>query len=201
MKNVFVVLLPQIEYLGSEKGCSHLYNRCIKERYQDKGYDIVAVNYMDEKGFVNLPNMKRISADITFKESSPYFTEEFKSPNFEEIAKRLHIEDCDKIVLGGFHCFDCVQKLAMEIYKLNPSIIIDTELTEMFTHRHRMSDFDYSSFNPNQKVESFLSLNDQPDGWEIERMLTKYSHPIWGMTEEYKNNLKTLLDNCSERED
>ena len=200
MKKMFVVLFPQEEYVGRDKGYIPHFNGCIKRRYQEKGYEVCAVNYIDSDGFVKLPKIKRVDADISFKQSSPYFTEFPKVPDFRKIAGDLKVEGYDEVVVGGYHCFDCVQKLAMEIYALNPNVMIDTELTEMFLHRHRMNDFDIENFNPNQKIDSFLSLEGEPDAWQVERMLKKYSHPIWCITDQYKKYLNDLLESNIEKE-
>ena len=73
--------------------------------------------------------------------------------DFKYLAKILNIEDFDEIVVGGFHCFDCVEKFSNEVYKINENVLVDSDLTEMFWGTIQFQEnFRFNEFNPNEKL-------------------------------------------------
>ena len=124
MKKVFVLLFPVRSFLGTDPS---LFNQCIKERYISKGYEFFVVKFKGGGlGFVDRVPNKVVDADITFEESNSATSKNWRYADFRSIAKQLNIHDCEQVVVGGFHCYDCVEKLATSISFLGNKVLVDT---------------------------------------------------------------------------
>ena len=197
MKNIFVLLFPQTEYLiNYQEKDIKLFNECIKKRYIDNGYLFYVVLYNgSDNGFISLNPNRTIEADITFEQSTPYTCKEWRYANFPKLAKDLELSGDDNVVLGGFHCNDCVVKLANEISKLNKRIIIDSDLTERFWHVSRFyDDWDISRYNADLQLKSFFE--ERKASCDINgltnRIIEKFSNTIWGVSEAILTKIKQL---------
>ncbi len=184
MKRAFILLFPQKEYL-SEVTDTQSFNDCIRLRYLNNDYDFIVVKYREsDLGIVNLKPDYVIDADITFEQSSPYTTKEWKYADFSYIAGKMPSIEYSQIVVGGFHCFDCVEKLANQIYKTNKNVIIDSDLTEMFWNVLTFQkDWDISTFKPEQKLERVLSVDRFTPSNMLKTIKERYENPIWGITQ------------------
>lgn len=192
-KSAIVILFPEWEFLGTRQSCIPLYNKCIQNRYLNNGYELVVIRYSGYRnnytgGIVKIPAQRIIDADITFAE------QQTKYADFEKLAKEIARKDYNQIVVSGFHCFDCVEKLAKEVFKLNQNVLVDTDLTDHFNFVSKYyNNWDISTFKPELKLEntirSFCSAS--PD--LINRVLEKYKHPIWGIPKQYVKCLKKQI--------
>ncbi len=196
MKKIFILLFPQIEYLDNQNNDANSFNECIKERYIKKGYEFVVVKYKySNLGFINLIPNRCIDADVTFEESNPYTSANFRYANFNLIANKLNLKDAKHIVVGGFHCYDCVEKFSKEIYKLNNNVLIDSDLTEQFwkTKKYQQN-WNIRNFKPEQKLEIILSLDCNSSHLLLQKIKKRYSHPIWGITDEMLKSLENKIN-------
>lgn len=194
MKKAIVILFPEDEYL--KKSCIPLFNECIEKRYLKNNYELIVVRYKGYRqdytgGIVNLNADKIITADITSLEQLN------KYADFENIAKEITKVQYKQIVIGGFHCFDCVKKLAMEVYKLNANVLIDSDLTEKFNFVSKFySGWDIATFKPELQIEYYR----KSFGWTadslIEIFLDKHNHPAWGIPQKY---IKSLQENVNSK--
>lgn len=185
MKKLFILLFPQKEYVTgyfTEEDIS-LFNDCIKKRYINKGYDFCVATFKNsDLGIVNFNPNKVVYADITFEESSPYTCKECRYADFKNLAEKVGVDKYDNVAVGGFHCYDCVVKFANEIYVINPNVIIDTDLTELFRNAYRYKEiFNIEKFNPDLKLkriynDSYIPLS------ILEKQKEKYQNPIWGIS-------------------
>ena len=199
MKKVFILLFPQTEY-KSQFDDPKPFNECIEKRYIQNGYEFWVVKYKEsDLGFVSLMPDKVFDADITFKQSTPQFCKDWRYADFKQMAKNLSLLGVNSIILGGFHCYDCVEKFANEIYKLNPNIVIDTDLTEMFWGR---SNYDESwrieKYDPDLKLRRMIETEDFLPS-EVDGFVKKYSHPMWNVSEEVLEQIKKFKP-ANERE-
>ena len=185
MKKAFILLFPQKEYLGEETDIQ-LFNDCIKQRYLNNNYDFIVVRYRgSDLGIVGIKPTYVIDANISFKESSPYTTKDWKYADFEYIANQVPIKNYNQIVIGGFHCFDCVEKLASQIYKTTKNVIIDSDLTEMFWYASRFQKgWDIKSYNPELKLQKVLSNDAITSLVKLKIAKERYESPIWGISQE-----------------
>lgn len=185
MKNLFILLFPQKEYVDgyfTEEDIS-LFNDCIRKRYIEKGYDFcVAAFKNSDLGIVDFNPNKVVGADITFEESSAYTCKNWKYADFKKLATKVEPIKYDNIAVGGFHCYDCVEKFANEIYLTNPNVIIDTDLTELFRNAYCYEEiFNIEKFNPDLKLKRVYSDEYIPLE-TLERLQEKFQKPIWGIS-------------------
>ena len=194
MKKVFILLFPQEEYLGTRKNSTHLFNECIKQRHIKKGYQFFVVRFKgSDLGIVSLTPDKIIDADITFDQSNSRGSTEWKYADFNLISSHLHIDDFSQITIGGFHCFDCVEKFASEIYKLNKNVIVDTDLTEQFWSVSQHQDrWDIAEFKPEQKLDRVFARKNCPTDM-LKQIVDRYKNPIWGISQETIESLETRI--------
>ena len=185
MKKLFILLFPQKEYVAgyfTEEDIS-LFNDCIKKRYIEKGYDFCVATFKNsDLGIVNFNPNKVVYADLTFGESSPYTCKNWKYADFKKLATKVEPIKYENIAVGGFHCYDCVEKFANEIYLTNPNVIIDTDLTELFRNTYCYEEiFNIEKFNPDLKLKRVYS-----DGYipleMLERLQEKFQKPIWSVS-------------------
>ena len=198
MKKIFVLLFPQQEYL-EERNDPKPFNNCIQKRYLKKGYEFYVAKYKDsDLGFVSLAPNKIIEANITFKESTPYFTQNWQYANFKDLAQKLNLSGNDNVVVGGFHCYVCVEKFAKEIYSLNQNTMIDSDLTELFWGVSKyIEGWDINNYNPNLRLKNMID-RDYIDPSQVDRYIEKYSHPVWKVS---KNVLDKIAAYKTSRED
>lgn len=185
MKKLFILLFPQKEYVAGyfTKEDISLFNDCIRKRYIEKGYDFCIATFKNSNmGIVSLKSHIIVNANITFGESSPYTCKNWKYADFKKLATKVEPIKYDNIAVGGFHCYDCVEKFANEIYLTNPNVIIDTDLTELFRNAYCYEEiFNIEKFNPDLKLKRVYS-----DGYipleTLERLQEKFQKPIWGIS-------------------
>ena len=203
-KKCFILLFPEKEYFGM-KSYEELkdFFKCINVRYRRKGYSFYVAKYLSSNDEM-LPYSydKSVEADISFLQSSPYFTQDWKYADMGHIASKLKIEDFEQIVIGGFHCHDCVYKLAKAIEKLNPNVLIDTELTEFFWSNKMQAgeDFDYENFDPDAKIWRFVN-NDFVLVSSAKSAVEKYQDKVYGISEEAFLALKKRLEKAIDEEE
>lgn len=182
-----VILFPEVEFLTcDDPKIIDKYNKCIQKRYIEKGFHPFVVNYKNSKGFYTFLNKTQIDSEIGF------YSKEALYPNFTHIVDKLGINKNDKIVVCGFHCFDCVYKLANEIYKVNKNVIIDSNLTDLFPTVIKQKNFDIEKFNPNDEIITTLyawEYNKKVPNLVKDKLYLKYSNPVWGIS---KKCLKKL---------
>ena len=81
----------------------------------------------------------------------------YSYPNQNFILNKLG--ETQKIIIAGFHMWDCVQKLAKSAYKRGIDTLVDEDLTEFFSWRISDKDFiidKYPTYNPRKyREESF----------------------------------------------
>lgn len=187
-RKLFILLFPQKEYVKgyfTDEDIS-IFNECIRTRYIEKGYEFCVANFKgSDLGIVALNPDKIANADITFEESSPYTCKDWRYADFNDLAKKIQAEKYSNVVVGGFHCYDCVEKLAKEIYSINTNIIIDTDLTENFRNSYlHEEDFKLDTFNPNIKLRRIFERDSVTPLGILEQMKERYSDQIWGISKE-----------------
>ena len=92
-----------------------------------------------------------------------------------------------------------MERLAKEIYSINPNIIIDTDLTEMFRNSYLYEkDFKLDTFNPNIKLRRIFAGDSVTPLGILEQMKERYSNPIWGIS---RDLLEVIDDRIKETEE
>jgi len=140
-----------------------MLNRCITERYRNHGFQI-AYALLDNEPLadtiIKYPEDKIIFVGIdakTHRTERPDGT--FTYPNQNYILNQLL--PLDRLVIGGFHMWDCVQRLAKTAYERNISVLVDEDLTEFFFSRvgdkHFQTDR-YPSYNPRSQEKHVFKM-------------------------------------------
>lgn len=128
-------------------------NKCIDLRYRQNGFEINFVNF-DNHSISEVVNVqvsdRIIKADIDYK---THTTEQpdgtFLYPNPDHILDQL--PRSKTLTIGGFHMWDCVEKLAKRAYERELDVLVDEDLTEFFVGRLNDPDFRidrFPSFDP-----------------------------------------------------
>ena len=152
MRKVFLYLYPISEYTNmylfrndenydnwNIKRPLPILNETIDKRYRQKGYEILYVLYPDRTifGLDRKENDKIILTDITFKEATGYkedgskkSEDELMYPSEQYLINQLG--NVDNVVVGGYHAYDCVKRVAEALYNNGIPTLIDLDLTDLF---------------------------------------------------------------------
>ena len=144
----FVFLYPVQEYFDRdmwalEESDKERLNRCIDLRYRQKNCDIIYYNF-NGHSISNIievrPTDKIRYVGLTFEEhTTPDTKGNFLYPDLEYMISQL--SDTQTLVIGGFHLFDCVDKLAQKAFESGLHILVDEELTDYFLGYSGNDDF------------------------------------------------------------
>lgn len=166
---VFLYPIPEIinfeikNHGWSEKGgvetfrekYSSTLNRCIDERYRQKGFGINFTIFDDcsVSEVISLQSLDRIiKVGLNFK----IHTVERIYPSQNYILGQLN--GVQVIRVAGFHMWDCVEKLANCAYGKGLDVLVDEDLTEFFSWRLNDQDFKvdkYPTYNPRKQGSMF----------------------------------------------
>lgn len=141
----FLFLYPLVEYIEDcnkylKKDVNYL-NEIIAARYRDTGYKVFWLAFsvpganksipdrFSKKIFV-APTDEVISCGISWWD----FQNDTLRPNQHYILDQLPA-NLSKLVLGGFHQFDCVDLLASIAWKRKLDVFVDEDTTHMFFSR------------------------------------------------------------------
>jgi len=155
-----------------EKGGIEIYrlkyktmiNKCIDLRYRKKGFNInyVIFNKSSLSNIIKLQESdKVIKIGLDFNtDHTKQKNEEYFNSNLDEILCKLN--NFSILRIGGFHMWDCVEKLAKKAYELGFDTLVDEDLTEFFTERLRDLNFkleNYPTYNPRKdQISEFNSF-------------------------------------------
>ena len=82
--------------------------------------------------------------------------------------------------------------LAIFILNINPNVIVDTDLTEMFKNAYLYErDFDMKIFKPELKLKRIIEMDRSIPISIWKKQKEKYQNPIWGIS----SNLLEKIDN------
>ncbi len=135
-----------------------LLNLCIQQRYRDRGFRINFVVFQDCQVS---PFVQVQPADRVIQINLDFATHRLQAvyPDPDEI---LAVLGKTKIIrIAGFHLWDCVEKIARRAHQKRLNTLVDEDLTELFGHAIRRSDFEtanYPTFNPRQAGEDFYTV-------------------------------------------
>lgn len=146
---VFLFLYPIREYVDScienfqcfeHQGCDpKRLNEIITARYRSKGYQIHWLFFSDPDDLA-LPNLSRTSEHIKIEDKDIVlacgvsFEDHVANktyPDNSHIVERL-TAPIERLVIGGFHQNDCVDKVASTAYAAGISTFVDEDTTEFF---------------------------------------------------------------------
>lgn len=188
-KNYFIFLYPIKEYFlssfqkranGFQLDFVERFNTMIEARYRSKGFRVAWLLFDSNNGESDehdgVWGLETKKNDI-FLSSGVSFREMTKSSKY---ANPIHVfsqisEKIEKMVLAGFHAYDCVDKLASYAYlNITTETMIDTDLTEITLMKY--------SFSEVPVVRTAFTFNDiygsQPE-YRVERMEKLIEEKPW----------------------
>lgn len=179
----FIYMYPISEFInfeiilgnhGSKTDFKEFYklklDSCIDKRYRQKGFNINYFIFDDSKvsDIIVLRDSDKVKfVGLDYKNH----VEEKKYPNEDYILNQLG--KIDILRIGGFHMWDCVERIAKRAYKKRIDTLVDEDLTEFFTNRIKKDNFQedkYPTYNPDRNscfFESFIEARkNKPWLWQ-----------------------------------
>jgi hypothetical protein len=129
---------------------------CIDARYRQHEYRVAWARFPDLPISALAPvenNDIIISASITFKRHTMEQRAGYEYPSVGRLFVQLpHISS---LRVGGFHLWDCVQRVARHAYAAGIHTIVDEDLTEISATRLFQQGIDIARFTPPEPIPSF----------------------------------------------
>lgn len=125
-------------------------NSCIDKRYRQQGFNINYFIFDDSKvsDILLLQDSDKVNfVGLDYKTH----VEEERYPNEDYILNQLG--EVDILRIGGFHMWDCVERIAKRAYEKGIETLVDEDLTEFFTSRIKDENFQegkYPTYNPHR---------------------------------------------------
>ena len=170
-----------------------ILNDTINKRYREKGYQVVFALYPDKElyGVQKKNEDMIIYTDILFSEASAYDENGNKKNNFvpKYPNERLLLEQIgiiDELVVGGYHCMDCVKRVAEVALEHGIDTLVDLDLTDLFFNIYKQKDyFDLENYSPERfKLNMINRFEDGRMDLEERLFNNNYSSPVYGFTKE-----------------
>ncbi len=134
------------------RDCLKTMNECIDRRYRQKGFKINYAVFDDLKVSegINVKDSDRIIR-VGMTSGEHYTDKQYPKPNYTFIE----LENPTKLVVAGFHMWDCVERFAKAAYNKGIDTLVDEDLTEFFFSKMERKDQDflnnldkYPTYNP-----------------------------------------------------
>lgn len=131
------VLMSRREFPEIKTEYARIYQRLINKRYP--GFQLIWLMFSEPQS-PKKPDMSQLWQGISIKQSDIIWA---CGINFEEhCKKKLYpdpktiLDSCpqpvEKLVIGGFHFWDCVEKVAKFAHGQGIDVLVDDDLTEFF---------------------------------------------------------------------
>jgi len=124
-------------FFGNKEKSIICYKNLIKNRYPD--FKIVCVLFSIEGSakdpdFSQLNELFKTEKDYYFGACGISFDKHCKNKAYPEPKDiiNLCLKPVDELVVGGFHLWDCVSRVAEFAYKQGIKVVIDEDLTQLF---------------------------------------------------------------------
>jgi len=132
--------------------CMKIMNECILKRYRLNNFLINYAVFDDS----NVSNLMAWSNEDNIIHVGITSEEHFKSKKYPSEDYILsHLENPEKLVVAGFHMWDCIERIAKKAYEKGIDTLVDEDLTEFFFSKRElkarefMENLDkYPTYNP-----------------------------------------------------
>jgi len=114
----------------------NMLNKCIKERYRKKDFEVNWISLDNEPVSSNIEILsedKIILSGVDFKWGPKKKKTLSGYPDFSLLVDK--IGDCEHLRIGGHVIWDCVSKLAKEAHERRLDVLVDEDLTDFFQSR------------------------------------------------------------------
>ncbi|MDH3352964.1 MAG: hypothetical protein OEL87_00770 [Nanoarchaeota archaeon] len=145
-------IVQDLAFQDKQKLFSRIYfdklNQCIDERYRSNGFGITYITF-NGSGIHNSVDMS--PSDRILEVGIDYNTHrtEEKYPDPDYILSQ--IGETEHLRMAGFHCNDCVKRVAERAYLKGIDVLVDEDLTEFFVNMFNAPGFkigEYPSVDP-----------------------------------------------------
>lgn len=148
------------------------FNACIDLRYRRNGFQIY---YAVFNGSPVSEVIELQPLDIVIEVGLDFKTHTTKQPNGKYPYPNLdyilgQVGAVDILRIGGFHMWDCVEKLARRAHEMGLEVLVDEDLTEFFPGRLRDPDF---------KVDKYPNYNPRKDGRFFDMFMNARKDKPW----------------------
>lgn len=163
----YYILDPHSKEPFTEKYFSAL-NEAISLRYREKGFEINWAVFSDRSVFerVHTEETDRIfPADVSFEAH----TSESLYPSEETLLDQI---PKGRLVVTGFHMWDCVERVARKAHKRGIEVLVDEDLTEFFSG--------ILAFDPERDLQNYPSHNPRKErGGHFNRFMAARKGKPW----------------------
>ena len=130
------VLMGSIKSPEKEKYVS-IYQNLIRQRYPD--FQLIYIMFSENEN-TEKPDMSRLWQGISIEEKDIIgacgvsFDQHYQEEAYPNPERIISFCPCpiDKLVIVGFHLWDCVGKVAKYAHKQGIEVVVDEDLTELF---------------------------------------------------------------------
>jgi len=160
----FVFLFPDKRHVYADNALAHMdtcgileyfqqFNECIQKRYSDKNFQINHVLMRGDRICDKIYRRKDDSilfADISYNDMLTFYK---TNKNYHIDTKNILSQlsgNIDRLVVGGYLLSDCVEKFAEDSFDLGLDVLVDEDLTDLFSRFRKSRNFktnDYPTFN------------------------------------------------------
>ncbi len=115
----------------------------ISARYRARGYHVWWLLFSGSNKVPVMPDLRRLASHVTVDERDAFFScgvtfadhvthQKYPEPAFilDQLPKKIK-----HLVLGGFHQWDCVDKLACAAHQRGIAVMVDEDTTDHFFYR------------------------------------------------------------------
>jgi len=144
IKHYVNVLIGKKESPEIKRKIATFYQRLIEKRYLD--FQRVFVLFSETKNSTK-PNRPQLWEGVSLRNNDIVgacgitFKNHRENKLYPEQSNILALcpKPIDQLIVGGFHLWDCVDKIAKYAYQQGLNVLVDEDLTELFFYRVRNS--------------------------------------------------------------
>lgn len=119
-------------------------NKIIDKRYRENPYNIYWLTFSDEHGNTNydiIDDRIYIDATDSIIDNGLTFTEHIKQGKYPHPGRIIDkLGDIEKLVIGGFHQADCVEKVATYSHNSGIDTFVDEDTTDNYFTKSKFVD-------------------------------------------------------------
>lgn len=106
----------------------------IEARYRDNDYEITWVFYRKNEENHTVPYLEETSKRLNVMDGDRKISNGFKQPTLMPNAHYIlgQLPEHDRLVLGGFHQFDCVDRVAKLSHERGIDTFVDEDTTDLY---------------------------------------------------------------------
>ena len=148
-------------------------NACINQRYRQQGFQVNYALFDDtdvSDVIILQPSDNIVRVGMDFATHTTQVDGEYPYPDRDYILDQL--DKLELLRLGGFHMWDCVEKIARRAYERGITVLVDEDLTEFFTIRIMREDLALDRYPS-------VDVKDEYEPFSLEEFMTNRKDKPW----------------------